>query len=290
MLLSFEPHTLYEHFSFPDSQKAVYSSASVSPIFTGAYGLDVSMEYLLHNLNFWRYHMVREVEHTLYHPFDQLADEQRPRWWSSQPKQGLQSLGKHWKGSYAFLERRDIEAIRNSTYNNTYFQDIFAGEDEAFAFQDMMFELANDNHTFEWPPIFEQHLRSLTPPTRHAKTRAQKRSCAPEEIASLRPVSFRFEGQGEDTMEEFLATGWLSPLPPQQGIPGWLRMTMMKYFTDDNTGAMDMDALWAYEGVVLPGGQIILGRWWSPNNGPQGEAYSGPFILWCVDGPSSTQI
>ena len=52
---------------------------------------------------------------------------------------------------------------------------------------------------------------------------------------------------------------------------------------------MDWDALWAYEGVVLPGGKIVVGRWWSPSNNAAGGAvdeqqYSGPFVLWCVDG------
>ena len=62
-------------------------------------------------------------------------------------------------------------------------------------------------------------------------------------------------------------------------------MTMMKYFQDPTTGAIDQGALWAYEGVVLPGGQIMLGRWWSPADGLGNQMYSGPFILWCVDGP-----
>ena len=59
---------------------------------------------------------------------------------------------------------------------------------------------------------------------------------------------------------------------------------MMKFFEMEDTGTIDTDALWAYEGVVLPGGQIILGRWWSPNQVEGEETYSGPFILWCVDG------
>lgn len=42
---------------------------------------------------------------------------------------------------------------------------------------------------------------------------------------------------------------------------------MIKYFRDDsNDGGFDANALWAYEGIVLPGGQIILGRWWSPDD------------------------
>ena len=58
-------------------------------------------------------------------------------------------------------------------------------------------------------------------------------------------------------------------------------MTMMKYFITPN-GAFDADALWAYEGVVLPGGQIIVGRWWSPEE-DSSDLYSGPFIFWNVD-------
>lgn len=38
-------------------------------------------------------------------------------------------------------------------------------------------------------------------------------------------------------------------------------MTFMKHFEDD-INSIDRDNLWAYEGVVLPGGRIMLGRWW----------------------------
>ena len=60
-------------------------------------------------------------------------------------------------------------------------------------------------------------------------------------------------------------------------------MTMMKYFINSD-GDLDMDALWAYEGVVLPGNQIIVGRWWSPEHHLNlANIYSGPFILWNTD-------
>lgn len=94
-----------------------------------------------------------------------------------------------------------------------------------------------------------------------------------------------FEGHGIDD-EEFLSAGHLTALVPQQGIPGWQRLKMMKYYHMEDTGEIDTEALWAYEGVVLPGGKIMLGRWWSPdvvfNNG---ETYSGPFIFWNVAAP-----
>lgn len=68
-------------------------------------------------------------------------------------------------------------------------------------------------------------------------------------------------GRGEDLDDDFNAIGWLNPLPPQEGIPGWQRITFMKHFMED-LDEVDQDNLWAYEGVVLPGGRIILGRWW----------------------------
>lgn len=76
-------------------------------------------------------------------------------------------------------------------------------------------------------------------------------------------------------------------------------MTMMKFFVDQDMmsagegnakydmatalAGMDETSLWAYEGVVLPGGEIILGRWWSTHQGTGDEMYSGPFMFWCID-------
>jgi hypothetical protein len=286
LLLSFEPHLEQAHYGFPDSQAAVYSTTEAKPLFGGHYGLDVNLEFVLQNINFWKYHMIREHENTLFYAFEELEESDRPRWWSDKLLLGGngKKLGKHWKGSYAYIEREEIQALRRGRGDSEQIQDYFAGEDNAYEFQDMQLEVMPEGSAVKWPRQFEQILHSLTPPNCTAKTRAQKRSSTPEEVAQFKPLSFQFEGEGQDVMEQFLAAGWLNPLPPQQGIPGWQRMTMMKYF-ESETGEIDIDALWAYEGVVLPGGQIVLGRWWSPSEGTGENMYSGPFILWCVDGP-----
>jgi hypothetical protein len=92
------------------------------------------------------------------------------------------------------------------------------------------------------------------------RTRAQHRhSSAPKN-----PISIRIQGAGLDHQDHFFASGWLNPLAPQHGIPGWQRVTMMKHFVQDYDQVLD-DDLWAYEGVVLPGGRIMLGRWWFAN-------------------------
>ena len=137
----------------------------------------------------------------------------------------------------------------------------------------------------------------------------------------------QFSGSGNDA-EPFHCSGILHPLPPQQEIPGWYRISFMKYFDPlDQPGTMppqtdstwapfqsppsegnsylpykpagadynlsdmyqvDDDAevnagCWAYEGVVLPGGMIMLGRWWSPMDDTGFKRCMGPFIFWNVD-------
>jgi hypothetical protein len=83
----------------------------------------------------------------------------------------------------------------------------------------------------------------------------------------------------DDTTDTFHADGWLTALPPQNGIPGFSRVTLMKYKLDASGSVQEP---WAYEGVLLPGKQMIIGRWWQPFV-QEAEADSGPFIMWCVD-------
>ncbi|OCL01286.1 hypothetical protein AOQ84DRAFT_404160 [Glonium stellatum] len=261
-------------YSFDVSQKAVYESAKVAPIFHGFNDLQVNMEWALHVLNFFRYHMMRESENTLYAPFHDLSDLQKPLAWKKKLRDSSHTLGGDWMGTYAYLDRQEIQRIRANPPGLEIFMD--KNVDSGRAIQCLRLEFVDNEIT--WPALFERHLRSKPRP-QHAKTRAQHKSGSP---AIGEPVSFRFEGTGFDE-EKFFASGWLNPLPPQQGIPGWQRMTMMKHFHDEN-GVTDSDYLWAYEGVVLPGGQMILGRWWGVDEDASAhEIYSGPFIFWNVE-------
>jgi hypothetical protein len=58
----------------------------------------------------------------------------------------------------------------------------------------------------------------------------------------------------------------------------------MMYFTkkQGNRHVYDPEQIWAYEGCILPGGRIIVGRWWDPTVGVP-CVQSGPFIWWNVD-------
>jgi hypothetical protein len=282
------PGILQALYCFPDSQLSVYSN---DDIFQGCYRLDINMEWVLHHINFWKYHMTRREEHTLFEAYEELAKDERPRFWSKQLKNGGGELGKNWKGSYAYVERGTIKQIRAGRGMNDVFQDEFNGDNAGTAcFQDMQLNLVAKEDEV-WPELFEKHLHSLPEPVNRARTRAQHRSASPDSISGLRPANYQFEGFGQDSDEGFKALGWLNTLPAQSGIPGWQRMTMMKYFfIDEDEGTVDEEALWAYEGVVLPGGQIIVGRWWCTSDGLGDDMYSGPFILWCVDGPKYDEV
>ncbi|KAK5157203.1 hypothetical protein LTR04_005479, partial [Oleoguttula sp. CCFEE 6159] len=251
-------------FSFECSQKAVYETAAQMPIFEGINSMDVNMDFALHVANFFKYHLTRYDEHTLFEYFKDLAECEKPKAWKGKLEDGAQKLGQYWKGSYAYLQREEIPDIRRLPTGDRIFMDHLNAEENDCGFQTLRLQFPPIEST-TWPAVFERHLRSLTKPISKAKTRAQHRS---GQTPEGEPISFRFDADGRDNTEKFSASGWLNPLPPQHGIPGWQRLTMMKFYEDDGgSGSYDLDGLWAYEGVVLPGGQIVLGRWWAVDDG-----------------------
>lgn len=110
----------------------------------------------------------------------------------------------------------------------------------------------------KWPSIFEERLNSLRSTS---ETGAPLKTQGRTRMKDSTNVNLQFIGTGTDLEDDFHAIGWLNPLPEQCGIPGWQRITFMKHFAEDLED-VDSDNLWAYEGVVLPGGRIIIGRWW----------------------------
>lgn len=77
--------------------------------------------------------------------------------------------------------------------------------------------------------------------------------------------------------------GQMHAIPPQAGIPGFQRIAFLMFFHDN--GAYDPSSVWAYEGCVLPGNHIIVGRWWWLANDEtrDDDIPSGPFMFWNVD-------
>ncbi|KKY19041.1 hypothetical protein UCDDS831_g05673 [Diplodia seriata] len=264
-------------YGFEDSQMWAYSTIRTAPIFGGFNKTEINMEWVLHVMNFFKYHIGKSDERTLFEPFNRLESNEKPSYWQGSLHNGPSDLGVHWKGTYSYLDREEMRLIRSGAHHGHVLIDHNVDHGDA-SIQTMNITFP-DSTNFNWPAVFEHHLRSTTSDDHPPRTRAQRRS---GEVIQFQRFNQRFQAVGYDD-EDFNAAGWLNELPNQHGIAGWKRMTMMKYFEDGN-GGWDNNALWAYEGVVLPGGRLMLGRWWSPENPvPNREVYTGPFIFWNTD-------
>jgi hypothetical protein len=138
-------------------------------------------------------------------------------------------------------------------------------------------EYGND----KWPPLWEKLLDS--DPFKDLD--ASRRRASPRKANQVRPEIKQFWGtsRGAKTGHFF---GRIHAMIPQAGIHGFQRLTMMKFYTkiEDNEEVYDPNQVWAYEGCVLPGGRIIVGRWWDSNTDLANDRInSGPFIWWNVD-------
>ncbi|KAK8156402.1 hypothetical protein IWX90DRAFT_486658 [Phyllosticta citrichinensis] len=271
--------------NFADSQKVVYSNDGLMTMWKNG-TLELNLEWLLHMLNFFKFHMVGD-DNTLKDPMSELDSKQMPQFWKRKLTNAPMPLGRRWMGTYAYLDREEMVQLRRGNVDRNLFMDKNVDHGEG-AIQTLRIDF-DGPMDFEWPELFEDHLESQTLPPPHTHSRVQHRAHTDHDGEASRSTndgfkSHRFQARGFDD-EDFFGTGWVNQLPAQRGIPGWQRITMMKYFKDDeDDGGFDTTALWAYEGVVLPGGQVILGRWWSPEVGvPDEEKYSGPFIFWNVD-------
>jgi len=100
--LSLDPYLILQDvWQFDTTQKLVYESPAAAPIFKGVNNDQVNIFWVLHVINFFRYHCLRPVESTLHPPYAALEASQRPGFW----KQPIDNnprpfVGKVWKGTY----------------------------------------------------------------------------------------------------------------------------------------------------------------------------------------------
>lgn len=171
-----------------------------------------------------------------------------------------------------------------------------------------------------WPQVFEDHLHSI-PQSSFFENLHNRHECKIERAEEKHPWEtiddqrlhfdpkairtpivakveegrdfLPFIGTGVDD-HPFRCSGIFHALPKVQGIPGWQRITFMKYFTGADPVSLTDPSYppfynvhedsphWAYEGVVLPGGHMMLGRWWNPMERSEEGKCTGPFIFWNV--------
>ncbi|KAF2030143.1 hypothetical protein EK21DRAFT_66353 [Setomelanomma holmii] len=267
-------------FAVEESQRVVYLATNSAPLYGGQGFTDVNMEWMLHCMHFFRHHMMNEEVASLFGAMEELTPKQKPSAWQEPLRKGAYALGNHWKGTYAFLEANEVAKLRKLSADQV--GDVFLSDKNVDEGKIQSLELDFvEGSQLRWPEIFEKCLHSLRNTIPVAPTAQARNKPKPDPTQD----NVQFTGTGVDLDDDFNAIGWLNPLPEQCGIPGWQRITFMKHFMDD-FDQVEQDNLWAYEGVVLPGGRIILGRWWYASETVNfNNDYNGPFILWAVDEP-----
>lgn len=125
---------------------------------------------------------------------------------------------------------------------------------------------------------FKEEWEDLTPPPTPTSMKPPKKRPAPLQTAEAGKDYYHFTGKGVDSGDEFKVRGNLHAVAPVEDIPGWQRISFMRWFSDHN----GLEYHVCCEGVVLPGNKIILGRWWSLID-DEDHHNMGPFIFWNVD-------
>lgn len=88
---------------FDLSQYQAYDTPARQPMFCGKYKQDVNLRWLLHVVNFFKYHLTAVDEGLLAHHYKDLESDQFPQPWEGRVEAGTKPLKSHWKGAYSKL-------------------------------------------------------------------------------------------------------------------------------------------------------------------------------------------
>ena len=113
---------------------------------------------------------------------------------------------------------------------------------------------------WSWPPDYERRVQALS--------KIQIPGVLPNgDPVLIAPQSRQFRAHASTKMERRAYRGWLNALPVQHAIPGWQRISFVSPHSHDYDGAVShLYRNHGYEGVVLPGGRLIFGRWFDTSN------------------------
>jgi len=295
LLLHYGQFGFFQCTRFPEAQAVVYNT---DKIFFGDDHCTINTVWALNCVEFFRDHLLNTHRATLVAHYEDLDIRATPQMWRQRlhiPAKDEFELGHVWKGSYSYLDRNETNLIRQTNSTRKYqFIDKNVNNDHPIQtmriwrsvpgkenIPNMSFETYIQAFQAYAPFVDYETVKQVYARTKQNVTREWYDKVQASR-AAVRDNTVPFEGIGYDD-ENFYVTGWINRLPAHEGIPGWSRVTMVKYFMDAQRN-VDLGALWAYEGVIFPGSQMMVGRWWQPGpNVTRQNAYSGPFILWNVD-------
>ncbi|KAL9121081.1 MAG: hypothetical protein Q9187_002367, partial [Circinaria calcarea] len=211
------------------SQHAVYQSQADVALFFNPQMDRLNLEYVLHIGNFFKHHLTEIGALSDVHgAYARLQAAMRPQAWREKLAEGVTTLTAHWIGAYSSYDDGnsdvDLGVFRmNPPTSNQVIMDIVNGGYEQLATLKLHFDCPVD-----WIPAFDRHLKRL-PPT--------KAGGAP-------PPHLTFGGsEGEFDRTDISATrisGILHAIPPQEGVPGWQRVSFMSYTLADTHRLEDL--------------------------------------------------
>jgi hypothetical protein len=139
--LLFEHEKLRHHvFAVEELQRIVYASTNKAPIFQGPSLMDINMEWIMKCLDFFRHFMMNKEASALSDAIKELPALQKPTAWQEPLKKGCVPLGRHWKGTYSFLDpkhQKKLRALPDDEYHDAYYNDhnIDEGKIQVFRFK-----------------------------------------------------------------------------------------------------------------------------------------------------------
>ncbi|RAL05699.1 MFS myo-inositol transporter [Aspergillus ibericus CBS 121593] len=240
----------------------------------------LNLEKILHIRNFWIRHLLNPAEATFCASYSSLPFYHRPRPWgeaapleASSPWLGYYSCIHPYPGLLKDLENRQTCADLDTHWTQVGF---------------MSLQTKPDPSRLNWPPLFETII--------------------PVNPLNSQRSYFRGIQKSSGSVDEApcLVRGFCEPISiAQGGFPGWCRICFVIYERDpadippapacDVTEPEADDYAWlfqegwppsdlvtefywirGYEGVILPGGRIMIGSWIDMID----TADRGPFIFW----------
>ncbi|TVY34995.1 hypothetical protein LSUB1_G006947 [Lachnellula subtilissima] len=267
---------------FDVSQMHAYSTAKAQPIFVGKVLQDINVRWLLHTINFFKFHFKSSRgEGIIANDYALLEPDQYVQPWVGLIEAGTQPLGRFWKSAHTFMDNRDVWALRTDKNAPSHIYSDSVDPGEIFPELEILFDESKFPSSC-WPVMWERMLRSNPFVDTNAPVNpSSRRSPRKAKSAKLPPI-LTFYGQVSGSKPAHFY-GRLHALPQQQGLHGFQRMVLMKFYTDSN-GDYNPEQLFCYEGCVLPGGKVIVGRWWDAFADPREDSTaSGPFIWWNIE-------
>ena len=267
--------------SFGPSQRVVYARPEDVPLFTPN-KKRVNWGVALHILNFFRYHITTEHEATLYQVFATLAENEKPLPWSRHlgsidDTVAPYYMSGHYHGAWGQLPPDDLLQVR--------------GRKRALFGTPVTDDISSEGTSLDFSPVSPEPIANS--PTARILRYLPPVPMGPAPTNNIGQKHL-FTGHDDTIRDPFLLAGTLTSLPivdHATEIPGWKRIAFVRrpgssqsYLSRKALFEDGIDeSCWCYEGLVVPGGGLMVGRWTHAYHAlgiDGGEGLCGPFVFW----------